>query len=104
MKTIYLANYLPHAIKGLMQGSDREAAIKALTESVGGTLESVVFTRGVYDIVVTADLPDQDAALGLAMAVRASGSVTDVVVLEGLDMKPILATAQKAANAYKPAG
>ncbi|TIT96270.1 MAG: GYD domain-containing protein, partial [Mesorhizobium sp.] len=36
--------------------------------------------------------------------VRASGSVSDLVVLEELDMKGVLAAANKAAGVYKPAG
>ena len=35
MRTILLANYAPHAVKGLIDGSDREAAVKALLASVG---------------------------------------------------------------------
>jgi uncharacterized protein with GYD domain len=104
MKVTILANYAPNAYKGLIQGSDREAAIKTLFESVGGKVSGVMFTRGVYDIVVNAEVPDQAAGMGLALAVRASGSVTDLVVLEELDMKAVLAAANKAARVYKPAG
>ena len=50
--TAVLANYAPHAAKGLMQGSDREAAVKALYESVGGKMSSMMFTRGAYDVVI----------------------------------------------------
>jgi uncharacterized protein with GYD domain len=49
-------------------------------------------------------MPDQAASMGLALAVKASGSVSDLVVLEELDMKAVLAAANKAAGAYKPAG
>ena len=104
MRVIYLANYASHAWKGLIEGSDREAAVRALVESVGGTLESIVFTRGAFDVVVTVNVPDQAAGLGAAMAVRASGSITDLCVLEELDTKPILAAARKAAGSYRPAG
>ena len=45
MKVTILANYAPHTAKGLMQGSDREAAVKALYESVGGKMTSLMFTR-----------------------------------------------------------
>jgi uncharacterized protein with GYD domain len=48
MKVIFLANY---AANGLIQGSDREAAVKALVESVGGKVQSMMFTRGAYDIL-----------------------------------------------------
>lgn len=104
MKVTVLANYEPHAAKGLIQGSDREAAIKALFESVGGKVASMMFTRGIYDIVINAEVPDQAAGMGLTLAVRASGSVSDLVVLEELDMKAVIAAAKKAAGAYKPAG
>ena len=40
MRTILLACYEPHAIKGLIAGSDREAAVRALLDSVGGKLEA----------------------------------------------------------------
>ncbi len=41
--------------------------------------------------------------MGLTLAVRASGEVSDVVVLEELDMKAVIAAAKKAAGAYRPA-
>ena len=104
MKVTVLATYEPHAAKGLMQGSDREAALRALYESVGGKMTGLMFTRGKYDVIVNGELPDQAAGMGLALAVRASGSVSDLVVLEELDMKAVIAAAKKAAGAYKPAG
>ena len=104
MKVTVLANYAPHAVKGLIKGSDREAAVKTLFESVGGKMTSMMFTRGAYDIVINGEMPDQAAGMGLALAVRASGSLNDVVVLEELDMKAVLAAATAAAGSYKPAG
>ena len=104
MKVTVLANYAPHAVKGLIKGSDREAAVKTLFESVGGKMTSMMFTRGAYDIVINGEMPDQVAGMGLAWAVRASGSLNDVVVLEELDMKAVLAAATAAAGSYKPAG
>ncbi|TIS19297.1 MAG: GYD domain-containing protein, partial [Mesorhizobium sp.] len=101
MKVTILASYEPHAAKGLMQGSNREAAIQALFESVGGRMSSVMFTRGIYDVVVNGEVPDQVAGMGMALAVRASGSLSELVVLEELDMKAVLEVANKAAGAYK---
>jgi uncharacterized protein with GYD domain len=104
MRTIFLGCYAPHALKGLIGGSDRKAAINALLDSTGGKLESLSFTRGEYDVVLVAEVPDQNAAVALAMAVQASGAFTKLVLLEELEMGPILATAQKAMQVYKPAG
>ena len=104
MRTIFLACYAPHAVKGLIGDPDREAAVKALLDSVGGKLESLMFTRGEYDIALIAEMPDQSTCVGLTMAVQASGAFTKMTILEELDMKPVIAAAQKAAKVYEPAG
>jgi uncharacterized protein with GYD domain len=104
MRMMFLGCYAPNAVKGLIAGSDRETAIKALLGTVGGTLVSVAFTRGEYDIIATVDVPDQSVGMGLTMAIRASGAFTKMTILEELDMGPIVAAAQKAAKVYEPAG
>jgi len=104
MRVMFLANYAPHAMKGLLAGSDREAAMKTSFESVGGKFTGIAFTRGKYDVVVSGEVPNQAASMGLAMAVRASGSVSDLSVLEELDVKAIISEGNKAVKAYKPAG
>ena len=104
MRAVFLASYAPNAIKGLIAGSDREAAVKALAASVGATVESMMFTRGEYDVVVICNVPDQNAAVALSMATQASGAFTRMSLLEELDMRSVVAAAQNAAKAYKPAG
>jgi uncharacterized protein with GYD domain len=104
MRVLILANYGPNAIKGLMHGADREAVLRASFESVGGKFLGLAFTRGAYDVVVTGDVPNQAAAMGIAMAVRATGSVTDTCVLEELNMAEVVKAANSVAKAYKPAG
>ena len=104
MRMIFLGCYAPQAVGGLISGSDREAAIKTLLDSVGGELVSMAFTRGEYDVTATADVPDRNIAMGLTMAIRASGAFTKMTVLEELDMGPIIAVAKLAAKVYEPAG
>jgi uncharacterized protein with GYD domain len=104
MRIIVLANYAPNAMKGLIQGADREAVLRATFESVGGKLLGVAFTRGAYDVVVTGEVPHQTAAMGIAMAVRATGSVTDLTVLEELNLGEVAKAAGAVVKAYKPAG
>ena len=99
MRALFLGCYTSNAFKGLMGGSDREAAVKELLKSVGGKLESLMFTRGEYDVVAIVDVPDRDAALGLTVAIHASGAFTKMTVLEELNMKPILASAKKVLTA-----
>ena len=104
MRVVVLGCYTPHALKGVIAGSDREAAVKALLSKVGGTVISVMFTRGEFDIFVLADVPDESTAIGLTMAVQASGAVNRVSVLTELDMKSVLEAANKASEVYEPAG
>ena len=104
MRVVVLGCYAPNAVKGVIAGSDREAAVKTLLDKVGGTLVSTMFTRGEFDVLVLADVPDEATAIGLTLAVRASGALTRVSVLSELDMGPVLAAANKAAAAYEPAG
>ena len=74
MKAIVLGAYTPNALKGLMSGSDRKAAVAAILNEVGATLESLTFTRGEYDVVVTANFPDATSLIGVATAIKASGA------------------------------
>ncbi len=104
MRVVLLGCYAPHAVKGVISGSDREAAVQKLLDKVGGTLVSVMFTRGEFDVLVLADVPDEATAIGLTMAVQASGAVSRVSVLSELDMEPVLVAANKAVAAYEPAG
>jgi uncharacterized protein with GYD domain len=104
MKCIYLVNYAASGMKGIMQGSDREAAARALVESQGGKLINFMFTRGKYDAAVTVDVPNQASSLGVVMLLRASGAFTDAVVLEEVDLKAIVAAALKASKSYTPPG
>ena len=104
MRSIFLACYEPHAIKGLISGSDRKAAVNALLNSVGGKLESMMFTRGEFDVAVICELPNESTRVGLGMAIKASGAFSRVISLDELEMEPIIAAAQKAAKVYEPAG
>ena len=54
MKAIVLASYSPAALRGLMGGSDRRAAIESMLQPVEGTVERIAFVRGEYDILVSA--------------------------------------------------
>ncbi len=104
MRVTFLACYAPNAVKGLIEGSDRKAAVEALLNSVGGKLESMMFTRGEFDIALVVEMPDQSTGMGLTMAINASGAFTRISVLEELDMEAVIAAAQKAVKVYTPAG
>ena len=104
MRVALLACYAPHAVSGVIAGSDRESAAREMLDKVGGTLVSVMFTRGEFDVLLLADVQDELMAFGLSMAVQASWAVSRVSVLSELDMEPVLVAANKAVAAYEPAG
>ena len=68
----------PDGVRGLIAdgGSARVTAVKALVESVGGTVESFYFALGGVDAYVIVDSPDVASAISVSMTVNASGLAT----------------------------
>jgi len=76
-KYLIEASYTREGVAGVLsQGGTnrREAAAKAVA-SMGGELEGLYFAFGERDIIVIADLPDNQAAAAVAMTVNASGGL-----------------------------
>jgi len=69
------ASYTVAGVKGLQAkgGSSRRDAIAEMLEGLGGSLESMYFAFGDADVVVIADLPDNEAATAVALTVNAAG-------------------------------
>ena len=84
-------------------GSDRMAAIKAVAEAAGGSVNFASFMRGPYDIIVDFNVPDADTMMGVMAAAQASGTFTSLMVHECIDHTPVVAAAQKIVKAYVPA-
>lgn len=90
-KYLVHASYTAEGTKGLLSegGSGRRRAVEELLASVGGKLEAFYFTFGEEDAVLIIDLPDNEAALAIGFAVRATGMVasrtTILVPLDEID-------------------
>jgi uncharacterized protein with GYD domain len=69
------ASYTVEGVKGLQAkgGSSRRDAIAHMLEGLGGSLECMYFSFGDADVVVIADLPDNEAATAIALTVNAAG-------------------------------
>jgi uncharacterized protein with GYD domain len=69
------ASYTPEGVKGVQTkgGSSRRDAVAQALESVGGSLECFYFAFGDADVVVIAELPDNEAATAVALTVNAAG-------------------------------
>jgi uncharacterized protein with GYD domain len=84
-KYLLEVNYTLDGVRGVVAkgGSARRAAATAAAKSVGGKLDSFYFAFGGTDVFTVADLPDNQAAAALALAVTAGGgaSVRTVVLM-----------------------
>ena len=79
------ASYPVEGVRGIQSagGSARREAVSEVAESMGGKMESFYFAFGDRDALVIVDLPDNEAAAAIALAVNASGgaSVKTTVLL-----------------------
>jgi uncharacterized protein with GYD domain len=77
-KFLFRASYTASGAGGVLKegGSGREAAIRALAESVGGTLLATYWVMGEDDIILITEMPDAEAAAAVSLIVGASGAAT----------------------------
>jgi uncharacterized protein with GYD domain len=103
-KYLIEASYSTEGVKGIAQkgGTARREAVEQLIASIGGKVESFYFAFGDADVYVIADLPSNESATALALAINQSASTkTRTVVL--LTPEQVDAAAN-ALPEYKPPG
>ena len=100
------ASYTQQGIAGLVSSpEDRSGMLKSLMESVGGNVISLDYCFGEFDIVLIMEAPDDIAIASLAMAVGASGAVTNFHTTVLIPTADGFAAAQKAKEiTYRPPG
>jgi uncharacterized protein with GYD domain len=103
-KFLFEASYTTDGIKGIQRagGSSRRDAIGQLAEASGGQLDSLYFAFGEHDVYAVFDLPDNETAAALALAVNASGA-TRVRTVVLLTPEQVDAAASRAVD-YRPPG
>ena len=100
------AAYTAEAIAAMVKKpEDRAEAIRSVVEKLGGTLESIWFCFGDYDVVGISQMPDNVSAAAFSFAVSQGGKV------RAFKTTPLMSTAEavkamkKAATAgYRPPG
>jgi uncharacterized protein with GYD domain len=82
-KFLIEASFTTQGVKGIQSegGTSRREAVSKAVESVGGQLETFHFALGEHDVFVIAELPDNESAAALAIAVNSSGAVTTRTVV-----------------------
>jgi uncharacterized protein with GYD domain len=105
---VYLSrfSYSQNAKKAMLsQPEDRSTAARELAESVGGKLLGFWFAFGEFDGVFLMEADDSAAAAAVAMAVGASGALSEIETTVLLDMDEAQDAMRKAAAAtYRPPG
>jgi uncharacterized protein with GYD domain len=103
-KYLIEASYTQQGVKGVQSagGTSRRDAVAALAEGVGGKLESFYFAFGESDAYVIVDLPDNETAAAVVLAVNsAGGAEARTVVL--LTPEEVDAAAKRSVD-YRPPG
>ena len=86
-------------VKNMMsRPSDRAAAVNALSEQVGGRMESYYMMFGGYDGFVIVDLPDSTSAAAVSLAVSSSGAFGRIETHELIDVADINGILETAAG------
>jgi uncharacterized protein with GYD domain len=103
-KFLIEASYTLDGVRGVQAkgGSARRDAVAAMAEGMGGQIESFHFGFGDRDAIVIADLPDNESAVAVALAVNASGGATARTTVL-LTPEEVDAAAQRSVD-YRPPG
>ena len=82
-KFLIIGSYTAEGAKGILKegGTGRAEAARRVTESVGGTFESIYWGFGSDDYYVVVDLPNNAAAAAISLTVGGSGSSRTRTVL-----------------------
>ena len=71
------ASYKESAAQALLaRPQDRSGVVKKMVKSLGGTLHSFFLAFGDYDIVVIAELPDNESAVAMGLGTVAGGALS----------------------------
>lgn len=76
-KYLFKASFTPEGVAGVRSegGTSRREVVSDAVSALGGSLETFHFAFGAVDVYAIADLPDNEAAAGLALEISSSGRV-----------------------------
>lgn len=90
---VSLINWTDKGVAGYKDTVDRADAANQLAAAFGGSLKSIYWTIGPYDIVVVSEAPDDESATAFALTLGAQGNVrtTTMRAFDAGEMKGIIA-------------
>jgi uncharacterized protein with GYD domain len=77
-KYLISANYTSEGLAGVRAAGAKSLvdSVTTMLEAMGGRLESFYFAFGDDDVLAITDVPDDEAAAAVAMAINSSGAVS----------------------------
>ena len=105
-KYYLMGNYTAKAFQGFLANpdTDRGAAIKAVASAIGGKVLSYDIVRGSYDFIVSIDAPNFESMAAAKLVTEASGAVTNITIMEPININSAAKLAAKVAALYKAPG
>ena len=92
------ASYTPEALAALTKNpQNRLEMVESMCKSVNGRLEAGYFSFGEFDVALIVDLPNNEAAAGLAIGTGGKGAIRNIRTT------PLL-SAEEAVEAMRVAG
>jgi len=105
-KFYLMGNYTAKAFQGFIANpdTDRRAAINAVASAVGGKVIDYDVVRGSYDFIVKLEAPNFESMAAAKLATEATGAVTNITIMEPININNAAKLAGKAAANYKVPG
>ena len=103
---LFEASYSVEGIKGLVAAGakSRVNVVNDLAASVGGTVVSLDFANGGTDVFLICDLPGDDAATALTLAVVGSGALGRYRLVKLQSAEQVEAASARKAQYVPPGG
>ncbi len=70
---VFLANFTDQGIREVEDTTRRAQTTAEIIESFGGTPRDILWTQGQYDVIMTAEAPDDEAATAMSLAISRRG-------------------------------
>ena len=79
-KYVTLYNWTDQGVQSVKDTINRYQAAKQLAESVGGKLETALWTIGPYDLVGISEFPDDETGTAVSLQLAATGNIRTVTM------------------------
>ena len=105
-KFYLMGNYTAKAFQGFIANpdTDRRAAINAVASAIGGKVIDYDIVRGSYDFILKLEAPNFESMAAAKLATEATGAVTNITIMEPININNVAKLAGKAAASYKVPG